>query len=112
MKYKGNVVDSAFIYAVDAKLKEISDDDIFMKGSIYCTLAAAEEVFAEMQPAPVQLQRGDTVTHNLHPKCGKGEVRKLSKSGKTADVYFSGAGWCSPLTKNLTKIEEAQNGEG
>lgn len=48
MKYKGHVVDAAFIFAVDAKLKEFSGEDLFMQGSIHCTLAAAEMVWQEL----------------------------------------------------------------
>jgi hypothetical protein len=111
MKYNGKEVTEEFAEKVQNKLNNLGGE-FFGIADVKRMFQAAEEVFAEMEPAPVQLQRGDTVTHNLHPKWGKGEVRKLSKSGKTADVYFSGAGWCSPLTKNLTKIEEAQHGEG
>lgn len=75
---------------------------------VEAVLGAAEEVFAEMQPAPVKLKKGDIVTHNLNPKWGKGTVGWISKSGKQAEVHFEQGGWGKPLVKNLTKVEASE----
>lgn len=72
-------------------------------------LLAAQEVMQESRP---EIKRGDTVTHNSKPHWGTGKVTAISASGKSADVYFERIGFARPLVTSLTKIEEAQHGEG
>lgn len=83
--------------------------EFFGSRDVKVFLIALQEVMQESRP---EIKRGDTVTHNSRPDFGTGKVTSISESGKSADVYFESVGFLKPLVTSLTKVEEAQHGEG
>lgn len=51
-------------------------------------LVVKSGTFDIKQPEPPQIQKGDIVRHRDYPHNGIGEVLKISKSGKRAQVKF------------------------
>lgn len=50
VKYEGRELTQSLIYKINAKMNSYPSEYLFEKGSIFCTLQAAEEVFADEYP--------------------------------------------------------------